>query len=182
MWTVPFLLLTALALQDETSGDRTPVLAVESGRFTPLEVSGEVAVGIDLASLSQSRDGHVLVDAYTLSKEPHIEQVTGVAYSRTLPSYMTRATVSVDCSMRFVRVTQWSYLTDLGYLLWEHPSTMEPLTPQPLSAWGMVLDVACSSVEQARLPVLESFVLFHERMTLMRVNKELRTLTDSRGP
>lgn len=179
MWAIPFAFVTALSLQDELPPPRVPILAVETGRFAPLEASEDKAVGIDLATITRNADGQLSIDAYFLAKEPDVEPVAGVAYSRILPSYMTKASVLVDCTHRSVRVTHWSSLTDLGYTLRELPSAAEPMSPDPLSAWGTLLHVTCSSAEQARLPILESFVQFHERMESMRSRVALRSMMRS---
>lgn len=169
--------LLALSFQDELPPPQVPTLAIETGKFAPLKVSEEEAVGIDLATITRNADGQLSIDAYFLAKEPDVEPVAGVAYSRILPSYMTKASVLVDCTRRSVRVTQWSFLSDLGYMLREVPSRAEPMSPDPFSPWTTLLHVSCSSAEQAQLPILESFVQFHERMVSMRVDAAVEAMT-----
>jgi hypothetical protein len=182
MWIAPLALLAALSLQDDMPAPRVPVLVADIGRFAPLEASGETAVGIDLASIKPALDGRTAVDAYFLSEDPNVDPVAGVTYSRVLPSYMTKATLLVDCSERLVSVTRWSRLTDLGYSISEIPSSAEPITPQPFSQWGSIFQATCSAVEQSRLPVLESYVLFHERMESMRIAVALRVMAGASPP
>lgn len=182
MWIVPLALVAALSLQDELPAPQVPVLTADVGRFAPLDASEDKAVGIDLASIEPALDGRTAVDAYFLSEDPNVDPVAGVTYSRVLPSYMTKATLLVDCSERLVSVTRWSRLTDLGYSISEIPSSAEPITPQPLSPWGAVFHATCSVAEQRRLPVLDSYVLFYERMESMMVNTALRSMTRARLP
>lgn len=179
MWIVPFVLL-ALSFQDELPPPRVPTLAVTSGKFAPLQASTDKAAGIDLASIKRRSDGHITADAYFYNEEPNVAPVAGVTYSGTLSSHMTKASIVVDCSARLVSIIQWVHLTDLGYSVSEVPSELEPLVPDPFSAWGRLLNAACSSVEQASLPVVDSYVIFHQRLEAMRNNLSLHNMASQR--